>query len=122
MSSNLVNLEYYNDEYKGIHIADEEEFNTLSARAEEIIDTVAKSEVVYWVYDRYEELKNESELIKKAICQEIEVLYQSNGMQAVTGGADAGIMEIFGGVPLAKTAKQNVIQMLAKNGLWYKGI
>ena len=119
--ANLVSKTYYTDVYGGIEI-ESTEFEKLSSRAEAIIDSFVQSEVLNWTYDEYLLLKqNKDKKIQKAICQEIEVLYQSNGMQAVTGGADAGIMEIFGGVPLAKTSKNGIIQLLAENNIWYKG-
>lgn len=121
--ANLVDQTYYSTTYGGITI-ESTEFDKLSSRAEAIIDSFVQSEVLNWKYDQYLALKtNQSEQnkIKNAICQEIEVLYQSNGMQAVTGGADAGLMEVFGGVPLAKTAKNGIIQLLAENNIWYKG-
>lgn len=120
--TNLVDKRYYSDVYGGIEISDNAEFEKLSSRAEGVIDAFVQSEVLNWKYNQYVALKeNKNESIKKAICQEIEVLYQSNGMQAVTGGADAGLMEVFGGVPLAKTAKNGIIQVLAENNIWYKG-
>ena len=119
--ANLVSKNYYSDVYGGIEI-DSTEFEKLSSRAEGIIDAFVQSEVLSWKYDDYLFLKQNQDMkIKKAICQEIEVLYQSNGMQAVTGGADAGLMELFGGVPLAKTAKMGILQVLAENNIWYKG-
>lgn len=120
--ANLVNNRYYTDCYGGIEISDDAEFEKLSSRAEGVIDAFVQSEVLNWKYQNYVALKEAgNEEIKKAICQEIEVLYQSNGMQAVTGGADAGLMELFGGVPLAKTAKNGILQVLAENNIWYKG-
>ena len=120
--TNLVDKRYYSDVYGGIEISDNAEFEKLSSRAEGVIDAFVQSEVLCWKYADYLTLKiNQNKTIKKAICQEIEVLYQSNGMQAVTGGADAGLMEVFGGVPLAKTAKNGIIQVLAENNIWYKG-
>lgn len=120
--ANLVDKRFYVDCYGGIEISDNAEFEKLSSRAEGIIDAFVQSEVLNWKYPEYLKLKaDKNESIKKAICQEIEVLYQSNGMQAVTGGADAGMMELFGGVPLAKTAKNGIIQILAENNIWYKG-
>ena len=120
--TNLVDKIFYLNDYGGIEISDNAEFEKLSSRAEGVIDAFVQSEVLNWKYNQYVELKeNENASIKKAICQEIEVLYQSNGMQAVTGGADAGLMEVFGGVPLAKTAKNGIIQVLAENNIWYKG-
>lgn len=120
--ANLVNNRYYTDCYGGIEISDDAEFEKLSSRAEGVIDAFVQSEVLNWKYQNYVALKESgNEEIKKAICQEIEVLYQSNGMQAVTGGADAGLMELFGGVPLAKTAKNGILQVLAENNIWYKG-
>lgn len=120
--TNLVDKKFYTDCYGGIEISDNAEFEKLSSRAEGVIDAFVQSEVLNWKYNQYVALKeNKNESIKKAICQEIEVLYQSNGMQAVTGGADAGLMEVFGGVPLAKTAKNGIIQVLAENNIWYKG-
>lgn len=120
--ANLVDKRFYVDCYGGIEISDNAEFEKLSSRAEGIIDAFVQSEVLNWKYPEYLKLKaDKNESIKKAICQEIEVLYQSNGMQAVTGGADAGMMELFGGVPLAKTAKNGIIQVLAENNIWYKG-
>lgn len=120
--ANLVSKVYYTDVYGGIEI-DNAEFEKLSSRAEGIIDSFVQSEVLNWKYDAYVTLKqNGDEKIKKAICQEVEVLCQSNGMQAVTGGADAGIMEVFGGVPLAKTAKNGILQVLSENNIWYKGV
>lgn len=120
--TSLVSKKFYTDVYGGIEISDNAEFEKLSSRAEGIIDAFVQSEVLNWKYSEYLKLKeNCNNSIKKAICQEIEVLYQSNGMQAVTGGADAGLMELFGGVPLAKTAKNGIIQILAENNIWYKG-
>lgn len=120
--TNLVDKRFYSDVYGGIEISDNAEFEKLSSRAEGVIDAFVQSEVLNWKYNQYLELKEScNKEIKKAICQEIEVLYQSNGMQAVTGGADAGLMELFGGVPLAKTAKNGIIQVLAENNIWYKG-
>lgn len=120
--TNLVDKKFYTDCYGGIEISDNAEFEKLSSRAEGVIDAFVQSEVLNWKYSQYLDLKkNCSYRIKNAICQEIEVLYQSNGMQAVTGGADAGLMEVFGGVPLAKTAKNGIIQVLAENNIWYKG-
>lgn len=120
--TNLVDKRFYSDVYGGIEISDNAEFEKLSSRAEGVIDAFVQSEVLNWKYNQYLELKEScNKAIKKAICQEIEVLYQSNGMQAVTGGADAGLMEVFGGVPLAKTAKNGIIQVLAENNIWYKG-
>lgn len=120
--TNLVDKRFYSDVYGGIEISDNAEFEKLSSRAEGVIDAFVQSEVLNWKYNQYLELKEScNKEIKKAICQEIEVLYQSNGMQAVTGGADAGLMEVFGGVPLAKTAKNGIIQVLAENNIWYKG-
>lgn len=120
--TNLVSKNFYTDVYGGIEISDNAEFEKLSSRAEGVIDAFVQSEVLNWKYADYLALKeNCNKEIKKAICQEIEVLYQSNGMQAVTGGADAGLMEVFGGVPLAKTAKNGIIQVLAENNIWYKG-
>ena len=120
--TNLVDKGFYTDVYGGIEISDNAEFEKLSSRAEGVIDAFVQSEVLNWKYSEYLALKeNQNESIKKAICQEIEVLYQSNGMQAVTGGADAGLMELFGGVPLAKTAKNGIIQILAENNIWNKG-
>jgi len=120
--ANLVSKRDYVDCYGGIEISDNAEFEKLSSRAEGIIDAFVQSEVLNWKYPEYLKLKEDgNESIKKAICQEIEVLYQSNGMQAVTGGADAGLMELFGGVPLAKTAKNGILQLLAENNIWYKG-
>jgi len=102
--TNLVDKNFYSDIYGGIKIEDSDEFEKLSSRAEGIIDAFVQSEVLNWKYQDYLFLKRDgNKQIKVAICQEIEVLYQSNGMQAVTGGADAGMMELFGGVPLAKT-------------------
>ena len=119
--TSLVSKQYYTDVYGGIQI-ESSEFEKLSSRAEGILDSFVQSEVLNWKYPEYVALKeNQNEKIKKAICQEIEVLYQSNGMQAVTGGADAGLMELFGGVPLAKTSKNGIIQLLAENNIWYKG-
>lgn len=119
---NLVQKSFYDDFYDGIEISDNAEFEKLSSRAEGIIDAFVQSEVLNWKYADYLALKEtNNKAIKKAICQEIEVLYQSNGMQAVTGGADAGLMELFGGVPFAKTAKNGIIQVLAENNIWYKG-
>lgn len=118
---NLVSKKFYTDVYGGIEI-ESKEFEKLSSRAEGVIDAFVQSEVLNWKYDQYLNLKKDGAYrIKNAICQEIEVLYQSNGMQAVTGGADAGMMELFGGVPLAKTAKNGIIQVLAENNIWYKG-
>ena len=120
--TSLVSKKFYTDVYGGIEISDNAEFEKLSSRAEGIIDAFVQSEVLNWKYPEYLKLKESCNTgIKKAICQEIEVLYQSNGMQAVTGGADAGMMELFGGVPLAKTAKNGIIQVLAENNIWYKG-
>ena len=120
--TNFVDKRFYSDVYGGIEISDNAEFEKLSSRAEGVIDAFVQSEVLNWKYNQYVALKEScNESIKKAICQEIEVLYQSNGMQAVTGGADAGLMELFGGVPLAKTAKNGIIQVLAENNIWYKG-
>lgn len=120
--TNLVDKIFYTDVYGGIEISDNAEFEKLSSRAEGVIDAFVQSEVLNWKYSQYLDLKKScSDRIQKAICQEIEVLYQSNGMQAVTGGADAGLMEVFGGVPLAKTAKNGIIQVLAENNIWYKG-
>lgn len=120
--TNLVDKRFYSDVYGGIEISDNAEFEKLSSRAEGVIDAFVQSEVLNWKYNQYLDLKKScNKEIKKAICQEIEVLYQSNGMQAVTGGADAGLMELFGGVPLAKTAKNGIIQVLAENNIWYKG-
>ena len=119
--TNLVSKSFYTDFYGGIGI-ESPEFEKLSSRAEAIIDSFVQSEVLHWKYPMYLDLKKNGNVhIKKAICQEIEVLHQSNGMQAVTGGADAGLMEIFGGVPLAKTSKNGIIQVLAENDIWYKG-
>lgn len=121
--TDLVDQNYYNTVYGGVPIG-AEEFSKLSSRAEGIIDAFVQSEVLNWKYDQYLALKEDNDkksAIKKAICQEIEVLYQSNGMQAVTGGADAGLMEMFGGVPLARTAKNGILQLLAENNIWYKG-
>ena len=119
--TNLVSKNYYTDVYGGIEI-ESKEFEKLSSRAEGVIDSFVQSEVLNWKYDQYLALKEkETNEIKKAICQEIEVLYQSNGMQAVTGGADSGRMDIFGGVPLARTAKNGIIQLLAEHNIWYKG-
>lgn len=120
--TSMVDKRFYTDTYGGIEISDNSEFEKLSARAEAVIDAFVQSEVLNWKYPGYELMKlNGNEKIKKAICQEIEVLFQSNGMQAVTGGADAGAMDLFGGVPLAKTAKNGIVQVLSENGLWYKG-
>ena len=120
--TNLVDKLFYADVYSGIEIDDDAEFKKLSSRAEGIIDAFVQSEVLNWKYPEYLTLKQDgNESIKKAICQEIEVLYQSNGMQAVTGGADAGTMDMFGGVPLAKTSKSGILQVLAENNIWYKG-
>lgn len=119
--TNLVDKRFYTDIYGGIEI-DGAEFEKLSSRAEGVIDAFVQSEVFNWKYDQYVALKqNGDENIKKAICQEIEVLHQSNGMQAVTGGADSGRMDIFGGVPLARTSKNGIIQVLSENNIWYKG-
>ena len=119
--TNLVSKAFYTDFYGGIEI-ESSEFEKLSSRAEGVIDAFVQSEVLSWKYPMYEDLKKNGNVhIKKAICQEIEVLHQSNGMQAVTGGADAGLMEIFGGVPLARTSKNGIIQVLAENNIWYKG-
>jgi len=117
----VVSKEYYNGTYGGIIISDDTEFEKLSARAEGIIDAFAQSEVLNWKYAEYTALKDIDAKIKTAICQEIEVLYHSNGMQAVTGGADCGQVEMFGGVPLAVTAKQNVLQVLLEKNILYKG-
>jgi len=120
--TNLVDKNFYSDIYGGIKIEDSDEFEKLSSRAEGIIDAFVQSEVLNWKYQDYLFLKRDgNKQIKVAICQEIEVLYQSNGMQAVTGGADAGMMELFGGVPLAKTSKNGILQVLASNNIWYKG-
>lgn len=120
--TSLVSKKFYTDVYGGIEISDSSEFEKLSSRAEGIIDAFVQSEVLNWKYPEYLNLKESCNIgIKKAICQEIEVLYHSNGMQAVTGGADAGMMEMFGGVPLAKTAKSGILQILAENNIWYKG-
>lgn len=119
--ANLVSKAFYTDFYGGIEI-ERSEFEKLSSRAEGVIDAFVQSEVLSWRYPMYEDLKKNGNVhIKKAICQEIEVLHQSNGMQAVTGGADAGLMEIFGGVPLARTSKNGILQVLAENNIWYKG-
>lgn len=121
--TNLVDDRFYTDCYGGIEISDKTEFEKLSSRAEGVIDAFVQSEVLNWKYQNYVDLKeNGNQEIKKAICQEIEVLYQSNGIQAVTGGADAGSIELFGGVPLAKTAKNGILQVLAENNIWYKGV
>lgn len=120
--TNMVDKRFYSDIYGGIEIKDNSEFEKLSSRAEGIIDAFVQSEVLNWKYPQYLELKKDgNKQIKVAICQEIEVLYHSNGMQAVTGGADAGMMEMFGGVPLAKTSKNGILQVLASNNIWYKG-
>lgn len=119
--TNLVSKKFYTDVYGGIEI-DGAEFEKLSSRAEAIIDAFVQSEVLNWKYPEYLALKESCAYrIQNAICQEIEVLYQSNGMQAVTGGADAGSMEMFGGVPLAKTSKNGILQVLSENNIWYKG-
>jgi len=118
---NLVSKQYYSENYGGITITDDDEFDKLSARSEALIDSFVQSEVLNWKLQQFLDLKLSENRIKDAICQEIEVLYHSNGMQAVTGGADAGSVELFGGVPLSIMAKQNILQVLLENNILYKG-
>lgn len=118
----VVTREFYEGTYGGIIIASNDEFNKLSARAEALIDSYVQSQVLNWKYADYENIKDIEISIKTAICQEIEVLFHSNGMQAVTGGADAGEVELFGGVPLSVMAKQNILQTLLEKNILYKGV
>lgn len=120
----LVDTTYYSGTYKGIAISDATEFSQLSDKAESILDGFVQNYVTSWNFEKYIDLKTSENntRIKTAICQEIEVLFHSNGLQATTGGADAGQVEMFGGLPLSVTAKNNILQVLKDHNLHYKGI
>lgn len=117
--ANLVDKTYYTDTFKGIKVRDSE-FNDLSQRAEATLRSFVADTIPYWRMSAYDSLK-ENTAVKDAICYEIETLSQANGVQATTGGADGGLVEMFGGIPLAVNAKNLITQFLRENGLMYMG-
>lgn len=117
----LVDYEYFKSQYKGINIS-EAEFLILSPRCERVIDNFVSENIPYWGFETYNEKKVEIEDIKLAICSQIEVVHQSNGMWALTGGADSGDLTKLDGVPIDGVAKDKILRVLRRLGLMYRGI
>lgn len=102
---------------------DESEFGGLSQAADDAIDALITGRLILAIrYDDYYALRNGGDAdfvarMKKIIAQEIQVLYQGNGLNATTGGADAGELRVIDGVPFGQYVFNSVQVLLRKFGL-----
>lgn len=122
MSDLYLSYENYQKIYPDFPI-DESEFAALSQSADDAIDTLITNRLILGVRCAdYYELRNGGNAnfvsaLQKIIAQEVQVLYQANGINAVTGGADAGALRVIDGVPFGQYVFNGVQVLLRKFGL-----
>lgn len=102
---------------------DEAEFDGLSSAADDAIDALITNYLILGIRcDDYYALRNGGDAdfvarMQKIIGQQVQVLYQANGLNAITGGADAGKLRVIDGVPFGQYVFNAVQTLLRKYGL-----
>lgn len=122
MNKLYVSFDLYQKIYPNFPI-DESEFDALSQAADDAIDALITNNLILGIrVDDYLQLRkggNEYfvQRLQKIIAQEIQVLYQSNGLNAITGGADAGKLRVIDGVPFGQYVINATQALLRQYGL-----
>lgn len=119
----ILSFEKYKELYPNFPI-DQDEFNGLSQAAEDSIVALVENRLILgvWCADFEAALYGANSqpdfvaAMQKIIGQEIQVLYQANGLHATTGGADSGALQKIDGVPFGQYTINALIALLRKNG------
>ena len=111
----LVDRKYY-DDLVGVPV-ELDDFDMLSKRAEILCEKYVMTRIVKPLFLAFQMVATDSNDYKDAICLQIEMLYQSNGLQAVTGAGDAKPESMLEGVPFSSLAKHKIEMFLSKQNL-----
>lgn len=122
MNDDFLTYEQYQKLFPNFPI-DESEFAGLASAAADAIDALITNRLILGIRcDDYYELAQggDAEFIarlQKIVAQEVQVLYQANGLNAITGGADAGKLTVIDGVPFGQYVINATQVLLRKYGL-----
>ena len=82
-----VDKTYYDDTYVGVSISDTDTFNQLNARAEDVINYYTNNDLID--QDSFDDLNTYQQTgVKKAICSQIEFIYNLGGYNATNNADD----------------------------------
>lgn len=119
--------------YSTVEIGDSD-FIILAGRASDIIDMLTKQNIS--AAGGFDDLSDDAQAaVKKAVCAEVELLYQQGGIDALTGNAESGYgsmslgkfsvssntgnkLEMINGIPISPMVRSYLLM----TGLLYRGL
>lgn len=102
---------------------DEDEFPGLAQAAFDAIDALVINQLILGIRcPEWEKLSTGGDAdfvarLQRIVAQQVQVLYHANGLNAITGGADAGKLRVIDGVPFGQFTINALTALLRKYGL-----